>query len=79
MFFISGCISLVYVVFKMIEAKYSNQEKEKEKPLKHIVQDALLVYFSSLLSFFIIKQVHQLSDSGQSGFVTKVYVDDPNF
>jgi hypothetical protein len=54
-FIIAFVISFIFTLIKILEMKYiDNQNK---KPLKFIIRDSLLVYFSVLLSDFIIDQI----------------------
>jgi hypothetical protein len=54
-FIFSGFISFLFVLFKIIEMKCI--ESENKKPLKYLIRDALLVYFSVVIGNFIVEQV----------------------
>lgn len=54
-FIFSGFISFLFVIFKLIEMKFI--EEEHKKPLKYLVRDALIVYFSVVIGSFIVEQV----------------------
>jgi hypothetical protein len=73
-------ISIIYGCIKFIETKFVNKEK---KPIKFLVRDSLLVYFSVVISYFIIEQVIPLTSSGgiivPSSTQTPVFTDNPTF
>ena len=55
-------------------------EKES-KPLKLLIRDSLLVYFSVVAGHFIIGQINPLLHGGGSNksLVTPVFTDNPGF
>ena len=72
MFLTSGIIAFIYLIVKFIEMR---MEKEN-KPLKHLIRDALLVYFSVVFGNFIIEQLKPIS--GGTG-APQVFTDNPDF
>ena len=63
-YIISGIIAFVFLVAKFIELRFSTKpdegnENEAVKPLKGVLRDALLVYASSLLGFYLISQFEE--------------------
>ena len=62
---ISGVIAFVFLVAKFIEMRFStksdegNENEAAVKPLKVLLRDALLVYASSLLGFYLISQFEE--------------------
>jgi len=54
-------------------------EKES-KPLKYLIRDTLVVYFSVICGYYILEQVKPMMQSagGQSA-VTQVFTDNPEF
>ena len=74
-YIVSGIIAFVFLVAKFLEMRFSgannnnvvdaNNEGGEEapqpqsKPLKFLLRDALLVYVSSLLGFYIIAQFEE--------------------
>ena len=54
-FIISFIISIIFTIIKILEMKFL--ESEHKKPLKFLIRDSLLVYFSVIVSDFIITQV----------------------
>jgi hypothetical protein len=53
-------------------------EKEN-KPLKLLIRDTLLVYFSVVSGFFILEQLNPFIQTGGSLPVTPVFTDNPEF
>ena len=72
-FFNALIISIVYLLFKFIEMRFIIK---KNRPLKELVREALLVYLSILAGHFIIDQIIPLKTSLQ---VPKVFTDSPDF
>jgi heme/copper-type cytochrome/quinol oxidase subunit 3 len=67
-YIVSGIIAFVFLVAKFIEMRFTNnksgaedEEGSQPKPLKLLLRDALLVYVSSLLGFYIIAQFEEHS------------------
>ena len=54
-FLISGIIAIVYGIFKIIENRF--YDDDDKTPLKIILRDLFIVFFSSIITFFIIDQV----------------------
>jgi hypothetical protein len=50
-FVVAGVISITFLVAKFLEMRYIEKES---KPLKLLIRDAFLVYFSVIISNFII-------------------------
>lgn len=79
-FIIATIISIFFVITKFIEMRFIEREN---KPLKLLVRDALLVYFSVILGYFVINQVSPLMDStgkgGDGSYVTPIFTDNPEF
>jgi NADH:ubiquinone oxidoreductase subunit 5 (subunit L)/multisubunit Na+/H+ antiporter MnhA subunit len=67
---VSGIIALVFLVAKFLEMRFSNKPDEENeaavKPLKVLLRDALLVYVSSLLGFFLVTQFEEHAAVGSS-------------
>ena len=54
-------------------------EKES-KPLKILIRDAFVVYFSVIIANFIIEQMNgALENSGGGKKITPVFTDNPTF
>jgi hypothetical protein len=76
-FVIAGIISVVYFIAKFVEMRYIERES---KPLKFLIRDSLLVYFSVICGSFILEQVKPMIQQTNDGtFVTQVFTDNPEF
>jgi NADH:ubiquinone oxidoreductase subunit 5 (subunit L)/multisubunit Na+/H+ antiporter MnhA subunit len=86
---VSGIIAIVFLVAKFIELRFANNKSGEEdeasraqpKPLKLLLRDALLVYVSSLLGFYIIAQFeeHAANGSGSSAKEVAAFTGGPDF
>jgi heme/copper-type cytochrome/quinol oxidase subunit 3 len=71
-YIISGVIAFVFLVAKFIEMRFStksdegNENEAAVKPLKVLLRDALLVYASSLLGFYLISQFEEHTATGST-------------
>jgi len=72
-FIVAAIISLVFLIAKFIEMRFVDKES---KPLKLLIRDTVLVYFSVVSGNFILEQ---LSPVMQKGGVTQVFTDNPEF
>ena len=54
---------------------------KESKPLKFLVRDALLVYFSVLAGNFVAEQLKPIMDEGEDVLkaTTSVFTDNPSF
>ena len=76
-FIISGIISFVFFIAKFIEMRFIEKES---KPLKFLIRDSLLVYFSVIVGYFIIDQLKTVTQSGgESSKSIPVFTDNPEF
>jgi hypothetical protein len=76
-FVIAAIISVVFIVAKFIEMRFIEKES---KPLKFLIRDALVVYFSVVFGNFIINQVNPIVNSVTGGArATPVFTDNPGF
>jgi hypothetical protein len=73
-FVIAAIISVTYIIAKFIEMRFIEKES---KPLKLLIRDALVVYFSVVFGDFIIRQVNPVISRGEK--VTPVFTDNPGF
>ena len=77
MFFVATVISITYLVVKFMEMRFIEKEN---KPLKLLVSDAILVYFSVLIGLFVLDQLNpMLQNGGDMAKVTPVFTDNPGF
>jgi hypothetical protein len=78
-FFNAGIISVVFFIVKFIEMRFVEKES---KPLKLLIKDTLLVFFSVVTGFFILEQLKPVLQEGGSNASVKnpaVFVDNPDF
>ena len=54
-FIVAGIISVIFILTKFLEMRFI--DAENKKPLKLLVRDSILVYFSVVIGNFIIEQV----------------------
>jgi len=81
-YIVSGIIAFVFLVAKFIEMRFAKSGEEEEaavKPLKFLLRDALLVYVSSLLGFYIIAQFEEHSTSGSAAKDVAAFTGGPDF
>ncbi len=73
-------ISIIYFGLKIVEMKFV---EKTQKPLKKTLKDAILVYFSVVMFYFIGEQVLPLASSGSTMHTppstTPVFTDNPEF
>ena len=76
-FIIAAVVSVTFLITKFIEMRFIEKES---KPLKVLIRDALLVYFSVVSGYFIIGQIDTLLHGGEVGATpTPVFTDNPGF
>ena len=76
-FVIAAIISVIFLISKFIEMRFVEKET---KPLKFLIRDSLLVYFSVVFGDFVIGQVNPMIKGGSSAStVTQVFTDNPGF
>jgi len=82
-YIVSGIIAFVFLVAKFIEMRFVKSDGEEDdpvvKPLKFLLRDALLVYVSSLLGFYIIAQFEEHSSSGTKPNEVAAFMGGPDF
>jgi hypothetical protein len=74
-FIVAGVISVIFLLAKFLEMRFVDKES---KPLKLLIRDTLLVYFSVLIANFIMDQIKTTVISGGS-HKTLVFTDNPDF
>lgn len=74
----AGFVSAVFIIFKFVEMRLIDKES---KPLKLLIRDTLLVYFSVIAAFFFIEQLDSNLTEGSSSSVggTVAFTDTPGF
>jgi hypothetical protein len=76
-FVIAGIISIIFFVSKFIEMRFVDKES---KPLKFLIRDSLLVYFSVICGNFIIDQLKPVIQEGGENITNPaVFTDNPGF
>jgi len=74
-FIFAGLISFMFFICKFIEMRFIEKES---KPLKLLVRDTLLVYFSVLIGNFVVEQLKPaIQDGGSSA--PSVFTGNPDF
>lgn len=69
-------ISLVYLVTKFLEMRFV---MKKNKDMKVLFRDSLLVYFSVVVGEFMMHQLTPMSEMMSGGNATKAFTNAPNF
>ncbi len=77
-FLISTIISVVYLIIKFTEMRMIDKEN---KPLKVLIRDTLIVYFSVIIGYFFIDQLKpfMLQEGVNTVINPQVFTDNPNF
>ena len=76
-FIIAGVISITFIISKFIEMRFIEKEN---KPLKILVRDALLVYFSVIIGNFVLEQLNPIiQNAGNTSNITPIFTDNPGF
>jgi len=77
-FVIAGIISFVFFLAKFIEMRFVDRES---KPLKFLIRDSLLVYFSVVAGSFVVDQLKPVMQEGGDGAILNpaVFTDNPGF
>ena len=74
-FIFAAAVSVIFCIAKFIEMRFF--DKEKEKGLKLIIRDSLLVYVSIICGHFVLEQF-AIKQTGGSR-ITQVFTDNPEF
>jgi len=76
-FIIATVISIVFLISKFIEMRFIDNES---KPLKLLIRDTLLVYFSVIVGYFIMEQLKPVLETvGENISTPQVFTDNPEF
>jgi len=76
-FIIAAVISIIFLISKFIEMRFVDAES---KPLKLLIRDTLLVYFSVISGYFIMEQIKPILETADETFSTpQVFTDNPEF
>lgn len=74
-FIIAAVISITFLIVKFLEMRYIEKES---KPLKILIRDTLVVYFSVIIANFVMDQINLITKNG-SKTITPVFTDNPGF
>jgi hypothetical protein len=77
-FIIAAIISIIFLISKFLEMRYIEKEN---KPLKLLLRDTLLVYFSVIIANFVMDQINPIimKTGGGVNKLTPVFTDNPGF
>jgi len=76
-FIIATVISVIFLISKFIEMRFVDNES---KPLKLLIRDTLLVYFSVIFGYFIMEQLKPVLEiAGEAVSTPQVFTDNPEF
>ena len=75
-FIIAAIISIIFVIGKFIEMRFIEKES---KPLKLLIRDALLVYISVIMGYFILGQLKPIIQDGGAIIAPPVFTGNPEF
>lgn len=76
-FIIAAVISIIFLLAKFVEMRFLEKEN---KPLKLLIRDALLVYFSVVFGFFILEQLKPVMNEGVETIKhAPVFTSNPDF
>jgi hypothetical protein len=73
-FVTSGVISIVFLITKFLEMRFIEKES---KPLKLLIRDSLVVYFSVIVGHYLLIQINPIMHTG--GSAPQVFTDNPDF
>jgi len=74
-FIIAIAVAIIFLVVKFIEMRFIEKEN---KPLKFLIRDTLVVYFSVIAGFFVIDQIQPVMEGGLTSSPS-VFTDNPEF
>jgi len=76
-FVLAGIISFVFFIAKFIEMRFIEKES---KPFKILVRDTLLVYFCSIIAFFVFDQLKPMIQVEKNSVASAAaFTDTPGF
>jgi hypothetical protein len=70
----AGIIAFIYLLLKFVELRIT---KNNTKPLKELIRDAVIVYFSAFVGLYIIDEFMPTTSIVKT--VTNVFTDAPGF
>jgi hypothetical protein len=76
-FIVAGIISIVFFLAKFCEMRFVDKES---KPLKVLIRDSLVTYFSVVVGLFLVDQLKPLLENSSINTSTPVvFTDNPVF
>ena len=75
-FIVAAIVSIIFVIAKFIEMRFIDKES---KPLKLLIRDALLVYVSVIIGYFILSQLKPIIQEGGAIAAPQVFTGNPEF
>ena len=78
-YILAGVIAFIFLLAKFVEMRFVEKDN---KPLKLLVRDSLLVYFSVVIGYYIIEQFNPVTFQNVGGAVantTPVFTNNPEF
>jgi len=75
-FVTAAIISVIFIIAKFIEMRFVDKES---KPLKLLIRDALLVYISVIMGYFILGQLKPIIQEGGVISTPQVFTGNPEF
>jgi hypothetical protein len=72
----SLAISIIFMIYKIIDMKYITKE---EKSLKNITKDSLIVFLCSMVSLFGLEQLNINELIGNSKESLSAFTNEPDF
>jgi len=76
-FIVAGIISIVFFLAKFCEMRFVDKES---KPLKALIRDSLLTYFSVVVGIFLLDQLKPMIENGAVVSTSpSVFTDNPTF
>jgi hypothetical protein len=75
-FVIAAIVSVIFIIAKFIEMRFIEKES---KPLKLLIRDALLVYVSVVMGYFILGQLKPIIQDGGTVVAPPVFTGNPDF
>jgi hypothetical protein len=75
-FFVAAIMSVIFFIIKFLEMRYVDKEP---KPLKFLIRDSLVVYFSVVIGNFILGQVEPAINETIAPSIPMAFTDNPPF
>jgi hypothetical protein len=75
-FFVAAIMSVIFFIIKFLEMRYVDKEP---KPLKFLIRDSLVVYFSVVIGNFILGQVEPVINETIKQSNPMAFTDNPPF